>query len=303
MIIFREMVVDEILSLLAAEGHLLPAGSSLAVKKIWFTMDISDNFRRVGLMHNRAFWKDEDLYLATEFVIKLDMRLTHPVTGTGDTGMRKMLLGQRSLSTLWRVLKREEMQTQLDVLRMIVRWNYEPQRLWNVPIMGVPPEEVGALQWEGWGARGRHQLMMQVDQLVMREGIKRRLKLQECYLDMLLDGFVDKERWRDFRRDKDVEIVVERQGEGDEGEWETESEGEGEEAEEELAPEDEEHFGALGLPQWIMSPRPQAMEDGDDTEEDSGPGTYPYKSSGEEGSDREGDWNPNSGDTMDETAG
>lgn len=168
MILFREQVVDEILALLAAEGHHMPAGTSRAIKKIWFTIDISDNVRRVGFMHNTSFWLNEDIYLATEFFVKLDMRLTHPVAGNGKTGMRKMLLGQRSLSTLWRVLKREEMETQLDVLKMMVRWCYVPFRETKESIMGIPPEEFGCLQWEGWGARGRYMKMMQIDELVMR---------------------------------------------------------------------------------------------------------------------------------------
>ena len=277
MILFREMVVDEILALMAAEGHNFPDGMSLAVKKIWFTLDISDNFRRVGFMHNRHFWTDSDLYLATEFIIKLDMRLTHPVTGTGDTGLRKMLLGQRSLSTLWKVLRREEMKTQLDMLRMMVRWNYEPRRNWNEPIMGVPPGEIGALQWEGWGARGKHQKFMMIDQLVLREGIRRRLRLQECWLDMLLDGYVDKEKWVDFRADKEVEVEVLPE---EEEESESESEDGG-----------AENVDAAGWvddrPEWLMSPFSLARHWGGDTESDPGPGTYPYPSTEEEDSDWE----------------
>ncbi|KAL8827681.1 MAG: hypothetical protein Q9191_003041 [Dirinaria sp. TL-2023a] len=213
MIIFREQVVTEILALMAAEGHHMPAGTSLTLKKIWFTIDIPDNTRRVGFLHNVKFWRDEDLFLATEFILKLDMRLTHPVAGSGDTGMRRMLLGQRSLSTLWRVLKREEMQTQLDMLRMMVRWNYEPPFPTTESIMGIPSHQFGCLQWEGWAARGHFNKMLQIDELVMREGIRRGLNLHECWLDMMLDGYVDKENWTDVRWDKDVEIEVKFDGE------------------------------------------------------------------------------------------
>ena len=300
MILFREMVVDEILALMAAEGHNFPAGTSLTIKKIWFTLDISDNYRRVGIMHNRRFWTDADLYLATEFIIKLDMRLTHPVTGTGDTGLRKMLLGQRSLSMLWKVLRREEMKTQLEMLRMIVRWNYEPvRRFSNMSIMGVPPHEVGALQWEGWGAAGQNQKLMQIDQLVLREGIRRRLGLQECWLDMLLDGFVDKEKWVDFRVDKEVVIETvakeEEEEEEEEGEWETESESEGEtESESEDGPEEEddgpeEEVGREDATRLSPGPPDWAMLSPHSCQHSGGARTLPYPSSEEE-EEEEPEW-------------
>ena len=209
----------EILALLAAEGHHLPEGTGRTLKKIWFTLDIGDNTRRVGFLHNETFWLREDLYLATAFILKLDMRLTHPVAGTGDVGLRRMLLGQRSLSTLWRVLKREEMRSQLDVLRMLVRWNYEPPYRTTEPIMGVPPHEFGCLQWEGWGARGQYFPMLQIDELVMREAIRRRLDLHECWVDMMLDGYVDKETWTDIEWHRDVEVEFRVEDE-EESEWE-----------------------------------------------------------------------------------
>lgn len=303
MIHFREMVVDEIITLMASEGHAFPDGMSLAIKKIWFTMDISDNFRRVGFMHNRTFWTDADLYLATEFIIKLDMRLTHPVTGTGDTGLRKMLLGQRSLSMLWKVLRREAMRTQLDMLRMVVRWNYEPPRDWNQPIMGVPPEQIGMLQWEGWGAAGRHCLMMQIDQLVMREGIRRRLKLEECWVDMVLDGFVDKEKWVNFRVDQ--EVVVETVPEEDEvhdDAWA--STDEESEAEEDSDDDDDDEEGPeLTLdPGRAMSPDSQARAGGGDMEGDSGPRTHSHPRSEEADTGVGDSGKAGDEDAMDETA-
>lgn len=196
MILFRESVVDDILRCLAAEGHRLPKRASLVLKKIWFTIDVSDNARRVGLMHNEKFWGNKDLFLATMFFIKLDMRLTHPTTGNGELGLRKMLLGQRSLSMLAKVLKREEMKTQLDMLRMIVRWKYQPAANGNLSILGVPSQEVGKLQYEGWGLKDTK--FIQIDELVMREGIKRRLNLQRHYLDMMIYGYINKKTFKDI---------------------------------------------------------------------------------------------------------
>ena len=197
MILFREAVVDDILGSLAIEGHRLPMRSRLTIKKIWFTIDISDNARRIGLMHNTTFWSNKDLFLATMFFIKLDMRLTHPTAGNGEIGLRKMLLGQRSLSMLAKVLRREEMRTQVDMLRMIVRFNYESPRHRHMDIMGVPSQEIGKLQYEGWGARSTK--FIQIDELVMREAIKRRLNLQNFYVDMIAFGYINKKTFEDIR--------------------------------------------------------------------------------------------------------
>ena len=196
MILFRERVVDEIICCLSAEGHFMPKRASLIIKKIWFTIDFGDNMHRIGIIHNREFWTDEDLYLATMFFLKLDLRFTHPITGNGEHGMRNMLLGQRSLSTLLRVLKRQEMLSQLDLLRMIVEWNYRPAlHHARMSILGVPHDKIGKLHYEGWG-KTRH-LFIRIDQLVMREAIRRGLNLQEHYMDMIIYGYVNRTTFED----------------------------------------------------------------------------------------------------------
>ena len=240
MILFREAVVDDILRSLAAEGHRVPKPTRLTVKKIWFTLDISDNARRIGLMHNTTFWSNKDLFLATMFFLKLDMRLTHPSAGNGEIGLRKMLLGQRSLSTLANVLRREEMKTQVDMLRMIVRFNYEPSRHRQMDIMGVPSHEIGRLQYEGWGAKPTK--FIQIDELVMREAVKRKLNLQNYYVDMMIYGYINKKTFQDIRTPMQAE-----QGEAEEESEEETSSGEDEEAylsSFEPDTEGEEHEGA-----------------------------------------------------------
>lgn len=197
MVLWRESVVDDILWSLAAEGHRLPKRVSLVLKKLWFTIDISDNQRRVGLMHNVKFWPNKDIFLATMFFLKLDMRLTCPTTGNGEVGLRRMLLGQRSLSTLARVLRREEMRTQVDMLRMIVRYSYEPRELLDMPILGVPPDEVGRLQYEGWGIRSTK--FIPLDELVMSEAVLRKLHLEHHYVEMMIYGYMNKHIWEDVR--------------------------------------------------------------------------------------------------------
>lgn len=215
MILFREAVVDDIIRSLAAEGHRVPKRTRSTIKKIWFTIDISDNARRIGLMHNTTFWSNKDLFLATMFFIKLDMRLTHPTAGNGETGLRKLLFGQRSLSTLAKVLRREEMRTQVDMLRMIIKFNYEPPGHRQMDMMGVPSHEIGRLQYEGWGVRNSK--FVQIDELVMREAVKRKLNLRNYYVDMVIYGYIDKKTFQDIRtpmREQDGEV---------EGDWENET--------------------------------------------------------------------------------
>ncbi len=175
----------------------MPKRTRSTIKKIWFTIDISDNARRIGLMHNTTFWSNKDLFLATMFFIKLDMRLTHPTAGNGETGLRKLLFGQRSLSTLAKVLRREEMRTQVDMLRMIIKFNYEPPGHRQMDMMGVPSHEIGRLQYEGWGVRNSK--FVQIDELVMREAVKRKLNLRNYYVDMVIYGYIDKKTFQDIR--------------------------------------------------------------------------------------------------------
>lgn len=198
MVIYREAVVDQIIECLGAEGHFMPKRASITIKKLWFMIDISTNGHRIGVIHDKNFWTDEDLYLATMFFIKLDLRFTHPTAGNGERGMRQMLLGQRSLSTLCRVLMRQELKSQLELLRMTVQWDYEPAPEHRaLSILGVPPSKVGRMQYERWGRRNSTEPFILIDRLVMLEAIKRDLNIHMRYLDMITYGYIDKNTFED----------------------------------------------------------------------------------------------------------
>ena len=223
MILFRERTVDDIVACLEREGLMLPRATTLTIKKIWFTMDLPTNALRGGLIRNRAYWTDQDLYLANLFITKLDMLLTCPLSGVGDLGLRRMLLGQRSLATLAAVLKREEMRNEYEMLKMIVAWNYtlspEQQEL-NLPVLGIQPKDVGMLQYEGWG-RNPGVLFNQIDTLVTVESVSRGLDMPKHLMDMVLYGFVDKGPGLDIwtvGQKRRMEKELERQGGGTEGE-------------------------------------------------------------------------------------
>ena len=196
MVFFRERVVDDIIRELWLEGHRLPQRASLVVKKLWFALDISDNDRRIGLFHNESMWTSSDLFVATLFFVKLDMRLTDPVTGNGEIGLRRLLLNQRSLSTLAKVLRRDELKNQVDLLRMIAQYNYTPLRRPKDSILGLPPHAVGQMQYEGWGLDKER--FTPIDILVAREAVRRNLHLQNYYIDMMLYGYINKRTWEDI---------------------------------------------------------------------------------------------------------
>ena len=217
MVLYREATVQTIMACLARQGHRLPVRTSLTLKRIWLTMDIGLNVKRIGLMHNTSFWTDEDLRLATLLMIKLDLRFMDPIDGAGETALRKLLLGQRSLTPLCDCLKRTSLLSRLELLQMYVRYEYVPPNAahrgrWS--ILGVPADRVGKGHLERWGDAPQYQgpapapapmttttttttsavppaHLMRPDQLVMREALRRDLNLDALYLDMILYGYID----------------------------------------------------------------------------------------------------------------
>lgn len=192
MVIFREKVCHEIMVIMAEDGVRLPQQCEQTLKKLWYLMDLPDNVRRIGLIHNKRFFQDFDLFMLTMFEIKLDMRFTDPVEGMGTSHLRKMLLAQSSLSTLWKALKRTALKSQFDVLKMFVRWKYAPpSEEAGMSIFGIPPEEIGMVQYEWHGRNGRRTLLMQPDELVMRECVRRKIDLRPHIKQMLVWGYID----------------------------------------------------------------------------------------------------------------
>ena len=189
MVEYREKAVDQILLLLAMKGHQLPARVRQTIKKIWFLMDAGSNATRVSLIHDRSYFTDDDLFLATGFFIKLDMCFMDPIDGQGETSLRKLLLGQRSLSSLLRVLRGEWLTNYEELCQGFVRYAYEPSHHYpTCSVFGVPAAVIGKMGMEGWG-KGTTKFL-RPDELVMREGIQRGLNLQEQYFEMMLWGYV-----------------------------------------------------------------------------------------------------------------
>ncbi|KAH0552945.1 hypothetical protein GP486_006855 [Trichoglossum hirsutum] len=190
MVMFRETVVRRIVAQVSRLGHKLPPRATLVLKKIWFMMDISINDKRSRLIHNTRFWSNLDLYVATLIFVKLDMCFTDPTTGDGETYLRRLLMGQRSLTTLLYTLERKGIVDQLELIQLYLE--YTSGSIENLPargIFGVPKSAIGNTQLEGWGTG--HIKLMRIDEIVMLESIKRRLGFELRYPQMLLWGHVD----------------------------------------------------------------------------------------------------------------
>ncbi|EGE04082.1 hypothetical protein TEQG_03114 [Trichophyton equinum CBS 127.97] len=192
MICYREMVCHQIVTIMAEDGLPVPDNCTSVLKKIWLLLDIPDNKRRTALVRQTSIFSDLDLFFAMMFFIKIDMRFTDPVTGNGKDGMRRLLLAQPSLTMLWRALRRTALVSRLDVLKLYVRWRYHPPHPERgQTIFGIPPDEIGKMQYEAWGMTQSRRILLRPDELIMRESIRRGLNLQLHYTDMLLWGHVN----------------------------------------------------------------------------------------------------------------
>jgi hypothetical protein len=189
MVIHREKTIRDILACMARQGHRMPKDMSMSLKKMWLLMDVATNQQRVQFMHSK-FFSAKDLYNIQMFVVKLDMRFNDPVDGPGNDILRKLMLGQRGLTPLGKLLKRTAFLDPMDIIRLSIRYDYKPSpQHRHYSIWGILPEEVGAGHLEGWG-KGRVHLM-RPDELVIREAVRRQLDLKNHIMMMMLWGYID----------------------------------------------------------------------------------------------------------------
>ena len=203
MILWRQNVVRSILSMLAVEGHRVPDGCEAALMKFWCLMEMRTTALRSSFLHDDEIWTDGDIVLMQLFTIKLDMRLSDPVLGNGAAQLGAMLLSQKSLSTLWKVLAGRVRLDYDAATKMMVR-TYVSEDLdtdahpWLDDELdnGVAEAEWGLLAKEGWQSDGGR--MMHAIDMVVTEGVRRGLHVQQYYLDFVLYGFVHGEAGRNL---------------------------------------------------------------------------------------------------------
>lgn len=186
MIMDRERIVRSILEWLQRTGYTLPTRSDAAIKKLWFLMDIPDTKRRRWTIEHAGLWSDMDVFLAGLFLIQIDAALQDD--DEEELGaMRRLLMAQKSLSVLWKVLSGEIWQTEFELVQSYVRWRYEPRPHERdmYTILGVPIDEVGLLQYEAYGQHGRNDKVSRPDSLIINELRRRDLDIPQLYREAL----------------------------------------------------------------------------------------------------------------------
>ena len=205
MVMFREKVCYEIVTLMAEDGLPVPRGCESALKKLWFLMELPDNARRIGYMHSRHNIRDIDLYLMVCFFVKLELRFNDPVAASRHYGLKKLLLMQRGLTSIWRTLKRSVLRDRYDILRLWIATR--PSRVLDTQdesVFGIPSDQVGKLKMEHWGEEVHREsgqpctMLVRPDQLVTREIIQRRMLFSKHFLRCLLWGYIDAETLENY---------------------------------------------------------------------------------------------------------
>jgi hypothetical protein len=155
-----------------------------AVKKMWFIMDLPLNAHRIALMRSTDYITPTVLENMTHFLLKVDMFFTEPKVATyphhhanqrmfpakwagkmqSGVALRRMLLAERQLSSLWRVVRgwswdatdSTRPMTRLDALRLWVRHSFKfpegtPECVKKEDIMSIPWYEIGTAGLERTG--------------------------------------------------------------------------------------------------------------------------------------------------------
>lgn len=184
MVVWREGVCRDMLIQLSTQALKCPPGTLDAIKHMWFIHDLPLNAHRIALIRNTDYISNSVLTKLTFFLLKLDMFLTdpsqppytfdptnprrYPAQFAGGNGsgvaLRKMLLAERQLTPLWRVIRGwtwdmtqpQIPMTRLDMLRLWVRHKYQipadaPENVKRQSIMGIPWHEVGTAGLERTG--------------------------------------------------------------------------------------------------------------------------------------------------------
>lgn len=196
MVLQRQQIIRAILTNLALEGLRVPRECEGVLAKYWCVMESKSIALRQAFLKDSNIWSDEEILLFQLLLMKLDMRFSDPVVGNGVGEMSHMLLTQKGLGMLWKVLSREIKMDYDQVTDVVVR-TYLSEDLdtethtWLDDELdnGVPDEEWGLLRREGWHIDGKS-MDSAVDMIIM-ESIRRGLDVQKYYLEFLLYGFVD----------------------------------------------------------------------------------------------------------------
>jgi hypothetical protein len=164
-------------------------------------------------------WRDVDIVRFQAFLVRLDVRLMDPVVGNGMGALSHLLLTQRGLGMLAGVLAGRVRWDYDGVVEVVVRTylmgDLDPDAVpWidDEADNDVPEEEWGLMMKEGWCVDGKR--MESAVDVVIAEGVRRELHVQQDLLDFVLQGYLD-EDWKNSsvaRRSRIEKKMVVREG-------------------------------------------------------------------------------------------
>ncbi len=84
-------------------------------------MEMQITAMREAFLRDDKFWTDIDIVFFHLFLVKLDLRLSDPILGNGMCELSHMLLTQKSLSLLYKVLTKKVVLDYDEATDMLVR--------------------------------------------------------------------------------------------------------------------------------------------------------------------------------------
>jgi hypothetical protein len=182
MVVYRDKTVRRILTYMALDGH-------------WMLIELKHHQAREKFVTNRDYWSDTDILLFSLFLTKLDMHFSDPIHGQGLCCLSELMLTQPSLTYLSDLVSGKA-KVGYDELADMVTWTYPNEDLdieqhpWlDEDANPVQPHQWGILTNEGWLEDGEP--MPTPMDLVILEGVRRKLPIQKHSLDFVLYGYTD----------------------------------------------------------------------------------------------------------------
>ncbi|KJY02201.1 hypothetical protein TI39_contig80g00004 [Zymoseptoria brevis] len=234
MVTWRHGVVRDMIITLASQALRVPKGTADAIQRMWFIMDLPLNAHRLATMRNAEYISNDTILHAAQFFIKVDMAFTDPESapivapipgaapirpnrvGGSLIGckLREVLLAERTMTCLWRVLKGWSWDLEdparpmrkIDIFKLYMRHRFRfpihlppnAKDLRRFPIMGEHYDDILKVGVERVYQDGETDFvkysrqpapLMRPDQLVIGESVRRELNLQDRLLEMVLSGF------------------------------------------------------------------------------------------------------------------
>ncbi|KAL4788538.1 hypothetical protein BJX76DRAFT_353286 [Aspergillus varians] len=212
MVRYRDNTVCSILTNLKKAGYGFPSRYKSSIFKLWFLMDIPDMRRRMWTIQNRNLWTDLDLFMATFFIIRIDMYVKTE-RGNPTGGQRRLIMAQPSLKFLLNVLTGQSLKDYMELFEATIRWRHHPSLVEIVSegFFGISWAEVGSLQYEGYGqGRAQNAKLKRPDEIILGEVERRKLNVREMYERIF--AFADPESFMKCERpnsfwDQEMEIA------------------------------------------------------------------------------------------------